>query len=59
MGFKSEAQKQKFIQLEKEGKLQKGTVERMLADTPNTKLPERVKPKQRPKTLKEIQNRRK
>lgn len=46
MPFKSKAQMRKFFQLEKEGKLPKGTAQRWLDETPNVKkLPNRVKPK--------------
>lgn len=57
--FKSEAQRLKFLQLEKEGKLAPGTAKRWEAETKNKKLPERVRSKQSPKTLKEIRERKK
>jgi hypothetical protein len=47
MPFKSEAQRKKFILLEKEGKLAKGTVEKWSAETGKTKLPERASKKPR------------
>lgn len=40
--FKSEAQRRKMIQLEKDGKLSPGTVERWETETPIKKLPEWV-----------------
>lgn len=40
--FKSEAQRRKMIQLEKEGKLSPGTVERWESETTVKKLPERA-----------------
>ena len=43
MPFKSEAQRRKFAQLEKEGKIKKGTFEEWNKDTPK-EIPEKVKP---------------
>lgn len=42
MPFKSEAQRRKFIQLEKEGKVPEGTVAKWEKETPKKRLPERV-----------------
>lgn len=50
--FKSESQRKKFIQLEKEGKLKPGTVKKWEAETKG-QLPERVS-KSRPKSIQEI-----
>lgn len=44
MPFKSEAQRRKMAELEKQGKVPKGTVKQWSAETKG-KLPERVKPK--------------
>ena len=44
MAFKSEAQRRKFIELVKQGKMSKKTFNEFESDTPN-KLPERVKKK--------------
>ena len=44
MPFRSEAQRKKLIQLEKEGKLKPGTVAKWQSETKG-KLPERVQPK--------------
>lgn len=41
MPFKSDAQRKKFIQLEKEGKLKKGTVAKWESETKGP-LPERI-----------------
>lgn len=51
MPFKSEAQRRKLIQLEKEGKLKKGTVEKWEKETGNTKLPDKVGPKGKVKKI--------
>jgi hypothetical protein len=42
--FKSEAQKQKMMRLEAEGKLKPGTVAKWAKETPPGKLPERKAP---------------
>lgn len=54
MPIRSESQRKKLLMLEAQGKLAKGTVARWEAETPDKKLPERVKPK-RPKTIREMQ----
>lgn len=52
MPFKSEAQRKKFIQLEREGKLAKGTTSRWESETPSDKpLPIKTG---KPKTLREM-----
>lgn len=53
--FKSEAQRRKILQLEKEGKLKKGTAAAWEEETKGA-LPERVKgsPKKGPRTIQEI-----
>jgi hypothetical protein len=54
MPFKSQKQLLKFRQLEKEGKLKKGTVDKWLSETTNPKsLPEKINNKQ-PKKVKKI-----
>jgi len=45
MPFKSEAQRRKFYELEKQGKMSSKTVQEFQAATGNQKLPERVTPK--------------
>lgn len=54
MPFKSQKQYLKLLQLEQEGKLKKGTVEKWRSETPDMdKLPEKVKPKN-PRKVKKI-----
>jgi hypothetical protein len=48
MQFKSEAQKKKFAELVKDGKMKKETFDEWNKATGKTKLPERIRP-QRPK----------
>lgn len=43
MAFKSEAQRRKFMELHKQGKISKKVLDAFETDTP-AKLPERVKP---------------
>lgn len=43
MPFKSEAQRRKIYQLEKEGKIKKGTAAEWEAETFKKKLPEHIK----------------
>ncbi len=47
MPFKSEAQRRKMAELEKEGKVKKGTFDTWNSETPRGKLPERVRPQQK------------
>lgn len=54
MPFKSEAHRKKIEQLEKEGKLKKGTAAKFAEETQGA-LPERVTPKQ-PKTIQDIKD---
>jgi len=55
MALKSKAQQKKMFALEAEGKLKKGTAERMAKDTPNLKkLPERITPKKPVKSLADL-----
>jgi hypothetical protein len=49
MPFKSQAQRRKFAQLLVEGKISNQTFEEWNRETGGAKLPERVKPKARPK----------
>jgi hypothetical protein len=49
MPFKSQAQRRKFAQLLVEGKISNETFEEWNRETGGAKLPERVKPKGRPK----------
>ena len=44
MPFKSEAQKGKIAELEKEGKVKPGTFKQWAKDTPKGKLPARIGP---------------
>lgn len=53
MPFKSEAQKRKIAQLEREGKVKKGTTEKWAAETQGP-LPDRTTRKNQPKTIQEI-----
>lgn len=53
-GFKSEKHRQKIAQLEKEGKVKKGTSEAWTKETKG-KLPERVTPSGRPTSIKQIE----
>ena len=50
MPFKSQAQRRKFAQLLVEGKISNETFEEWNRETGSAKLPERVKPKGRPKS---------
>jgi hypothetical protein len=50
MPFKSQAQRRKFAQLLVEGKISNETFEEWNRETGGAKLPERVKPKVRPKS---------
>jgi hypothetical protein len=50
MPFKSQAQRRKFAQLLVEGKISNETFEEWNRETGSAKLPERVKPKARPKS---------
>jgi hypothetical protein len=50
MPFKSQAQRRKFAQLLVEGKISNETFEEWNRETGGAKLPERVKPKARPKS---------
>jgi hypothetical protein len=50
MPFKSQAQRRKFAQLLVEGKISNQTFEEWNRETGSAKLPERVRPKARPKT---------
>ena len=45
MPFQSKAQRRKFYQLEKEGKVSKATVQEWESATKGKRLPERKKPK--------------
>ena len=45
VGFKSEAQKAKILELEKSGKVKPGTFSQWQKETPRGKLPERLTPK--------------
>lgn len=45
MPFKSEAQRRKFKELVKQGKMKKSVYEEFEKDTPDRKLPERLKKK--------------
>jgi len=47
--FKSQAQKLKIAQLEKEGKVKKGTFEEWNKATPPGRLPKRIGPMKAPK----------
>jgi hypothetical protein len=49
MPFKSQAQRRKFAQLLVEGKISNQTFEEWNRETGGARLPERVKPKARPK----------
>ena len=48
MPFKSRAQAAKIAELEKEGKVKRGTTKKWAAETPKGKLPERITPKKNP-----------
>jgi hypothetical protein len=50
MPFKSQAQRRKFAELLVEGKISNETFEEWNRETGSAKLPERVKPKARPKS---------
>jgi hypothetical protein len=50
MPFKSQAQRRKFAQLLVEGKISNQTFEEWNRETGGAKLPERVKPKAKPKS---------
>ena len=50
MPFKSQAQRRKFAQLLVEGKISDQTFEEWNRETGGAKLPERVKPKAKPKS---------
>jgi hypothetical protein len=55
MPFKSEAQRRKMHELEKQGKLKKGTAKAWAAETPKgKKLPERVTAPKSPKSLEDL-----
>lgn len=45
MAFKSEAQRKKFLELIKKGKMQQSVYDEFAKDTPHGKLPARVKKK--------------
>lgn len=54
MPFKSEAQKRKFEDLVKQGKMKQSTLDKFHKDTGNAKLPERVGRPQQTKKVKVI-----
>lgn len=54
MPFRSKSQARKIAQLEKEGKVKKGTTQKWASET-SSKLPERVTPNRRPTTIKQIE----
>lgn len=45
MAFKSEAQRKKFLELVKKGKMKQSVYDEFAKDTPHGKLPERVRKK--------------
>lgn len=47
MPFKSEAQRRKFGELVKQGRISKEEFDKWNSETPKRKLPERVKPKKK------------
>lgn len=49
MPFKSEAQRRKFQQLYQEGKISKSVLDAFESDSKGTTLPDKVKPKEKPK----------
>ncbi len=49
MPFKSEAQRRKFQEMQKEGKISQGVVDAFEADSKGLALPERAKPKEKVK----------
>jgi len=59
MPFKSQAQRRKFAQLLVEGKISNETFEEWNRETGGAKLPERVKPKARPKSKPRARSKRK
>lgn len=56
MGFKSEAQKAKFAELVKQGKMKQSTFDEYQKSTGDEKLPNRVTPDKRPKTINELRS---
>lgn len=56
MPFKSQAQRAKMFELEKQGKVPKGTAERWNKETPKGPLPERITPKKAPQSLADLRS---
>jgi hypothetical protein len=54
MPFKSQAQRAKFAVLVEQGKMKKSTFDEFQKATGDTKLPERIGPDSKPKTLNEL-----